>query len=184
MNARLSTPLYEETFGTACGLDAQSRSRRGFLERLERSVADARCGGHRVGIFLVGIDRPSGVLGSLEPGAAGSLVERVAERLGRCTGDDERAARLRDDEFAILMPRLRNGSQAREAASRMLGMLRFPFQASVGIAMFPTDGAQAAALIGCAAAALAHARRAGRHSYSFYLPLFAATSAASSSPDL
>jgi GGDEF domain-containing protein len=179
----LPIPRYEEAFALARGIEGRGGAVRSqFVGRLERSLAEARCGGHRVALFLVGIDRSSGVLSSLEPGASDHLFARVGERLARCAGDDTPAARLRPDQFALVLPRCR-GSQVRETASRMLGMARFPFQASIGIAMFPTDCAGPVALIGCAAAALANARREGKHSYCFYLPFFAATSAASSAPD-
>ena len=178
----LPIPRYEETFAMARGIEGRGGAVRRFVGRLERSLAEARCGGHRVALFLVGIDRSSGVLSSLEPSAADSLFARVGERLARCAGDDTPAARLRQDQFALVLPRCR-GSQVRDVASRMIGMMRSPFQASIGIAMFPTDGAAPVALIACAAAALASARREGKHSYCFYLPFFAATSAASSAPD-
>lgn len=159
-------------------------ARHRFVERLGTSLEEARREGHRVALFLVGVDRSSGCIASLEPDAAESLVRRICERLARCAGDRGEPALLRPGEFAVVVPRFRNGAQLREAAARMLATVRFSYRASIGIAIFPADGTRPGALLGCAAIALAAARREGRHSYSFYLPFLAATSAASSPPDL
>ena len=180
----LPMPRFEETFDECEVGSVQAAERRRFLERVGVTLEQARCGGYRVALFLVGIDRPGNDMGSLEPSAVVSLASRVGERLARSAGEGAESARLAHDRFALLMPRMRSGAQVREAAARMLGTMRYPFRASIGIALFPTDAVRPAALIACAAAALANARRAGRHSYSFYLPFLAATSAASSSPDL
>ena len=160
---------------------ALARSR--FLARIDTCISEAGAAGHRLALFLVGLDRPGQRLGSLEPEAEAALRARAEARLAGCAAQDGAAARLRDDIFGLLLPRMRSGLQAREAATRILCTLGFPYRARIGIAVFPGDGRNAAALIGCAATALARARREARPTYCFYLRAFA-TSTASSSPVL
>src|SRR5436190_1823100 len=78
------------------------------------------------------------------------------------------AARLREDVFGVVLPRLRHGLQAREAAGRIIGALGFPLRARIGIALYPLDARTSTALLRCAAEALAHARRHDRPTYRFY----------------
>src|SRR5687767_7159398 len=160
------------------------RTECGFLEMVDAYIAGGEARGQRVAQLLVGIDVPQTLRGWIEPDAQPALAERAAGRLARCVEEDEKGgavAPLRADTFGVLLPRLRSGLQAREAANRILGTLACPFRPSIGIAIYPCDGRDAPALLRCAATALARARRGERPTYRFYLRAFA-TSAASASP--
>jgi predicted signal transduction protein with EAL and GGDEF domain len=163
---------------TQPALSIQAPSR--FVERLEAGMACARTGGHRLALLLVGLEG-SRLLGSLEPEAAGDLARRARERLARCAGTCEDVENLGRDEYGLLLPRVRSGTHIRDVARRVLGQLRFPLRASIGIAVCPSDAVAADALIGCAASALVRARCEGR-SYCFYLAAFEAREALTESP--
>lgn len=164
------------------GLEGElGRARREFLERVDGNLREARGCGQRLAVFLVGVDRRRGLHATLEGEAGPSLRTRASERLAGCVEEGAFAARLHEDTFGLVKPRLRNGLQARETAIRILGSLGSPYRTSIGIAVFPGDGLRASELLCCAAWALSHARRARRPTYCFYFRAFA-TSAASSSP--
>jgi GGDEF domain-containing protein len=156
----------------------------GFPGMVDAYIAGAQARGQRMALLLVGIGVADRRRGWLEPDAQPTLAERAARRLSRCVEEEEKAGAvvpLRADTFGVLLPRLRSGLQAREAANRILYTLACPFRASIGIAIYPYDGRDAPELLRCAAAALANARRGERPTYRFYLRALA-TSAASSSP--
>src|SRR5689334_6607617 len=88
--------------------------RRRFLERLGGVMEQARAGGYRMAVMLVGLDRPCGAIASLEPDAAASLAARVGQRLEWSAGEGAEGARLCEDQFALLLPRMRTGAQLRE----------------------------------------------------------------------
>ena len=77
-------------------------------------------------------------------------------------------ARLGGDEFLVLLPNLRNADDAGAVAERLIAALREPVQLamnslvvtpSVGIAMFPHDGADAETLLRNADLAMYFAKR-------------------------
>ena len=165
--------------GMPCDLGAGARSR--FLDTLDSRTREAKACGQRFGVYLVGLDRAPQLERDLRPDERPLLLTRAGERLERCADGDSTVALLRADTFGLLVPHLRNGLQAREAAVRILGALGHPMRASIGISVYPWDGRCASELLCCAAWALARARRHARATYCFYLRAFA-TSAASSSP--
>jgi predicted signal transduction protein with EAL and GGDEF domain len=159
------------------------RNECGFFQSIDACIAGAQAGGQRVALLLVGIDVTQTLCGWIEPEARPALAERAARRLARCVEEEAKGgavAPLRADTFGVLLPRLRSGLQARDAANRILGTLACPFRPNIGIAIYPCDGPDAPALLRCAAAALARARHGHRPTYRFYLRGFA-TSAASPS---
>jgi predicted signal transduction protein with EAL and GGDEF domain len=176
MKAKLAT-----TMTTPRPLEQVARARRQFLEALDASLVEARMRGRRPGVYLVSADRVPMLERELGPEERTALLARVPGRLARCAGEQAMVALLRADTFGLLVPHLRNGLEARETASRILGHIGHPLRPAVGIAVFPCDGRSPNELLCRAAWALAQARRAARPTYSFYLRAFA-TSAASSSP--
>lgn len=144
-----------------------------FLERVEASVRESQANGRRFAVLLAGFDRPRGLGAWLEPDADASLRQRAGERLARLVESGGASGWLQADTFGLLLPRMRSGLHARETAYRILGAFG-PLRASVGIAIYPGDGRDACAVIGCAAAALARARCEGRPTYCFYLSGLAA----------
>lgn len=175
MRTNLATTI--TTHATEHGTSA----RRVFLEALEACLAEARLRGRRPGVYLVATSRTRVLERELGPEERSALLARVQGRLARCAGEEATVAPLRAETFGLLVPHLRNGLEARETASRILGTLGHPLRVCVGIAVFPGDGRAPSELLCRAAWALAQARRAARPTYRFYLRAFA-TSVASSAP--
>ncbi|HJV11844.1 MAG TPA: bifunctional diguanylate cyclase/phosphodiesterase, partial [Burkholderiales bacterium] len=91
------------------------------------------------------------------------------------TGDT--VARISGDEFAIVVADLLRPEDAALVAQKVIDNLAEPVQiqdsevfvtASVGIAAFPADGADAETLIGAADAAMYRAKQSGRNAYQFF----------------
>jgi predicted signal transduction protein with EAL and GGDEF domain len=87
-------------------------------------------------------------------------------------------ARLGGDEFTILLPDIEDAFQAATVAERVIVATAPPFWyrdqelhigASIGIALYPSDGVQAETLIKNADMAMYHAKAKGKNTYQYYL---------------
>jgi predicted signal transduction protein with EAL and GGDEF domain len=164
--------------------DGFMRATREFLAKVDACIAGSEGAAQRAAILLVATGIPEPRQRWMGPDSQPPLLERALRRLSQCVQDEEGEGTvlpLRADTFGVVLPKLRNGLQAREAAHRILGALACPFRTSIGIALYPADGCDAPTLLRRAAAALADARRGAGPTYCFYLRDLA-TSAASSSP--
>src|SRR5262249_10980299 len=91
---------------------------------------------------------------------AGDLVlKEVSHRILSCLRVTDTAARVGGDEFVVVMPGLRDRSEAERLAEIIMDSIRqpIPFRsqalvagASVGISVFPEDGAQLETLMAIA----------------------------------
>jgi diguanylate cyclase (GGDEF)-like protein/PAS domain S-box-containing protein len=98
-----------------------------------------------------------------------TIVRDVAARLGDALGDVERVARLKGDEFGMLLPDA-DAAFARQVAERIQRTLERPFMvqkvpveisASIGIAVCPRHGTETETLLHNADAALVAAQKLG-----------------------
>jgi diguanylate cyclase (GGDEF)-like protein len=86
-------------------------------------------------------------------------------------------SRLGGDEFVILLPEIKDRAAAESIAAKILEHLERPFQvgsrnivvtASIGIALYPSDGHTADTLVSNADAAMYAAKRRGKACYEHY----------------
>lgn len=109
--------------------------------------------------------------------ACNSMLRTVAARLRKASRSGDVVARLDSDEFVVVLPRCQP-YQAAFGVQRLLAALGMALTmddgavlqptASIGIAMFPEDGADAERLLRHARLAMRQARTEGRHGYCFY----------------
>lgn len=88
-------------------------------------------------------------------------------------------ARLGGDEFTALLPNIQDSADAARVANKLVDAIRLPFEisghqvflgVSIGVAVFPQDGADPETLMRHADLAMAHAKRAGGSSAQFFEP--------------
>jgi len=108
------------------------------------------------------------------------LLVKVGERISRQLSDGDVAGRIGGDEFTVLLPRLSLREDARAIVNRLLATLSEPLvlddyevvlTASIGVAGYPLDGNDAAALIANADAAMYAAKTEERNAFRFYTPM-------------
>ncbi len=126
-------------------------NRGAFTEALAERLAQARRDGAGLALFVIDLDRFKHLNDTLGHEAGDLLLAEVGERLRRTAGPGELVARLGGDEFAIIA---KAGDLARRA-EQLVSILAQPHDiygrsiapgASIGIAQFPQDAADAADL--------------------------------------
>jgi diguanylate cyclase (GGDEF)-like protein len=151
-------------------------NRRHFLEELERRLGLVGEECNAFALMFVDLDRFKPINDVHGHAIGDQLLQVIATRLSSCIRDDSFAARLGGDEFAVLLegPGGRDGVAA--AARRVLHELSTPIQvnglklavgASIGIALCPEDGRDAAELLQRGDAAMLRAKE-DRGAYKFF----------------
>jgi diguanylate cyclase (GGDEF)-like protein len=143
-----------------------NRSR--FDEQTTIALREAeRAGGH-VAVLLMDLDRFKDVNDVLGHACGDVVLQEMARRLQQTAGDSA-VARLGGDEFAVLLASVSGPTAALEVATRLLEVFREPFtldslpvelEASIGIAVSPEHGTNAASLLQRADIAMYVAKRA------------------------
>jgi diguanylate cyclase (GGDEF)-like protein len=105
------------------------------------------------------------------------LLKAVAQRLSGGMRESDLVFRMGGDEFTVILPNLERADDAVIVARRILDSFRVTLQlpghelavsASIGIALFPSDGATSDQLVKNADAAMYAAKESGRGRYEFY----------------
>lgn len=142
-----------------------------FQERLASVLAAATRGRHSCGVAFVDLDQFKSINDNFGHDGADRLLVDVASRLRGALRDGDSVARQGGDEFMLLLPRLSNSEDATARVARVMDQLRQPFYvdgrevrvtASIGMALFPADGTDAATLVRNADTAMYQAKAAGR----------------------
>jgi len=146
--------------------------------RLGRGLAEAARTGRSIAMLILALDNFREAVGTLGHHNGDLIVRDLAARLGDVLGDPDRVARLRGDEFGVLLPDA-NGPLALQVGERMLSALERPFMvqglpieigASVGVVVSPDHGTEAELLLRRADAAVQAARRLGGAVCVLYAP--------------
>lgn len=163
-------------------------NRERFRKETERVARKALEDGSSGAVLFLDLDRFKRVNDSLGIGEGDRLLEMVGRRLSEVTrgcdmamGMEEASmvARLGGDEFTVLLPSIQDSADAARVANKLVDAIRLPFEisghqvflgVSVGVAVFPQDGADPETLMRHADLAMAHAKRAGGSAAQFFEP--------------
>jgi len=148
-----------------------------LLDRLERSLALSPREGEGLGVMFVDLDRFKHINDTLGHEIGDALLQEVARRLTLCLRETDTVARSGGDEFVILLEHVKKLKTFVRVAEKITACLSAPMVlgghhlhigASIGIAAFPGDGADAVELMKHADAAMYAAKSAGRGTYRFF----------------
>ena len=148
-----------------------------FQDRLAHAIDRARRYDHLIAVLLIDLDGFKTVNDSLGHPVGDRLLQEIATRLKTCIRIEDTVARLGGDEFAMVLADMVDGSDSIEVVRKILAAINTPIDldgltaqvsASIGIAIFPTDGDNATDLVRNADAAMYGAKEAGRRGYCFY----------------
>jgi diguanylate cyclase (GGDEF)-like protein len=154
----------------------QLPNRRSFERALGRELERARRAGSKLGVALLDVDEFKQVNDRYGHPAGDRVLGQIARRLRQSFRDTDLVCRWGGEEFAVLLPELAQGTpeevlaileRARHAVGgRPItlgpGLASPMVSVSGGLALYPTDGRDAAELLRRADASLYAAKRAGR----------------------
>ncbi|QDH22343.1 EAL domain-containing protein [Saccharibacillus brassicae] len=151
-------------------------NRRFFQEKLSETIRQVEADGLKLALLYLDLDRFKMVNDSLGHGSGDELLVEIARRLAASLGPDKFVARHGGDEFVVL---LIDGQvpESELIAQRLLDIFIRPFEVggyelfvtpSIGISIYPEHGADAAALLQNADAAMYAAKEAGKDTYAVY----------------
>lgn len=148
-----------------------------FSELLNNILAGATRANEMVALFYIDIDRFKEVNDTFGHDIGDRLLVTVADRLLEIVRANDVVARRSGDEFTMACAHLRSRADAVALAEKILHLGDRPFIAdgqsvqisiSLGIAIFPEDGADMETLLRRADAALYHIKNSGRNNYAFW----------------
>jgi diguanylate cyclase (GGDEF)-like protein len=148
-----------------------------FKDRLLHEIARASRTSEQLALLYIDLDNFKRVNDTLGHGAGDELLQVAARRLDGCTKRSDTVARLGGDEFVVILGALPDPNEAGKAAERILAELAMPvsirereFQtrASIGIAIYPGDGASPEELLKNADTAMYRAKDDGRGRATFF----------------
>lgn len=153
-----------------------------FIDRLNQELQRSLRNNSHVVLLFLDLDRFKAVNDSMGHAAGDQLLGKVAEKLANCVRGHDSVARMGGDEFTIILGDLHERSQAVAAAvsvaRKVMDVLGHPttlhgrevfLAASIGIAIYPQDGEDAATLLKHADVAMYHAKKAGKNNFQFYV---------------
>ena len=127
-----------------------------LMDRLTQTMAQAARQHKQVGLLLLDLDRFKSVNDRLGHAAGDRLLQQVGERLSACTRSCDTVCRYGGDEFVIMLPEIDGWESADVVARKIHTRLCAPFvfdgraivlTASIGIALYRTDGRNGSELI-------------------------------------
>ena len=148
-----------------------------FIDRLEQAIASARRSGDRLAVLFLDLDKFKDINDTLGHQVGDKVLQTVAKRLNACCRDEDTVARLGGDEFMVLLPRQSDVRNVAAVARRINEALIKPMDldgqvvyagASVGISLYPEDGADAATVMKNSDMAMYRSKAGGRNSYTLF----------------
>ena len=132
-------------------------NRRNFQNKLAETIAEAERQGGEVGLIYIDLDKFKAVNDKLGHERGDALLQEVAERLRASLPADQVAARLGGDEFAVIVSAPAGlGAVVTDLAAALGESLKINVAmpegaivvgASLGFALFPQDGSNAADIL-------------------------------------
>ncbi|MBV7535149.1 EAL domain-containing protein [Duganella sp. sic0402] len=148
-----------------------------LLERVAQEMKRSRREEAPLALLCIGLDGVREVSDTLGRQQGDALLVEAARRIGLCVRTSDAVARLDGDAFCVILCGLEQVSSIDRIVQNLLAMLNRPFtlgtaqaamSASIGIALYPDDAADADALLGNAGQAMHAARQGGGNRYSYF----------------
>jgi diguanylate cyclase (GGDEF)-like protein/PAS domain S-box-containing protein len=147
-------------------------------DRIENAI-NLAAGRGAVWVVALDLDHFKFVNDTLGHDAGDELLKAAAQRISAAVERSDTVARTGGDEFVLVLPGRDNESEAAATVRAVLQALAHPLAlngqdlvltGSAGLAVFPTDGSDAATLIQHAEVAMYRSKELGRNMVQFYMP--------------
>ena len=146
-------------------------------DRMEQAIGQARRYGRRAALLFLDLDNFKNINDSLGHDAGDELLKEVAERLQGAVREMDTVSRQGGDEFLIVLTDVADLDAISAAANHVLNTMTQPFSlkgmqivtsVSIGVALYPEDGDDFAALLKHADLAMYQAKAEGRNAFRFF----------------
>ncbi|HKA73752.1 MAG TPA: EAL domain-containing protein [Xanthobacteraceae bacterium] len=146
-------------------------NRAAFTEQLAAALAQGEKSKQPFGVLCIDLDRFKEINDVFGHAVGDAMLQEVAQRLRTAAGDDAFVARFGGDEFSVVTAGGPQPATAAALGERLLAAMvhdvdaaghRLRVGLSIGMAVYPTDGTDAATLLANADAALYRAKEDGR----------------------
>ncbi len=145
-------------------------------DHIKYTLSLAKRSNETLAVMFLDLDHFKDINDTLGHNIGDKLLIESATRMQSGLREEDTVARLGGDEFIILLPNLQiNGAD--KVAQKLLEVMKQPFQiehhelsltASIGIALYPTDGSDFETLYKNADIAMYRAKQEGRNGYCFF----------------
>ena len=152
--------------------------KRGLMfDRLETAIALAQRHTAHLAVLFLDMDNFKSINDTRGHAAGDQALQRTARALESVVRDSDTVSRYGGDEFVVLLAELAHPSDAALIAGKMLSVLAtadsasahgLSLSTSIGIAIYPEDGQDAATLIDRADAAMYRSKQRGPGGFAFY----------------
>ena len=148
-----------------------------FSDRLKQAIVMAERDKRDTALLFLDLDNFKNVNDSIGHTYGDRLLKITADRIQGCLRGSDTVARIGGDEFVVILPLVTGAEDVSKVAAKILDCLnktvRFEeheiySSASIGISVFPDDGATADELLKNADIALYQAKERGRNNFQFF----------------
>ena len=146
-------------------------------DRLRQAILTAASYGTRLAVAFIDLDRFKFINDSLGHHVGDELLKTMASRFHACVHERDTVARVGGDEFVLLLNSAGGVEEVRVVLERLLATVTRPWMTehgeyqvtcSIGVALYPDDGADAQTLLKHADAAMYRAKDSGRSNFQFF----------------
>jgi diguanylate cyclase (GGDEF)-like protein/PAS domain S-box-containing protein len=146
-------------------------------DRLTQAIASAQRHRKSLAVLFLDVDHFKQINDSLGHGIADQVLQSIAQRLVACVRHSDTVSRHGGDEFVVLLSEVTRAEDAALTANKILAAVTRPHRigdqdvnvtVSVGIGVYPDDGADAETLLKNADIALFQAKAQGRSNHQFF----------------
>jgi diguanylate cyclase (GGDEF)-like protein/PAS domain S-box-containing protein len=151
---------------------------RGLLDdRLEQGIALAQRYSRKLAVLFIDLDHFKHINDSLGRLIGDQLLRAVALRITPCVRSSDTVSRQGGDEFIVLLSEISQAEDAALIADKIRLAVLEPYTiashllhltVSIGVSVYPEDGADPESLIRCADTAMYHAKESGRNRSQFF----------------
>lgn len=148
-----------------------------LVDRLNHAIALAQRHHGKIAVLFLDLDGFKHVNDTFGHMLGDQLLQSVARRLTACVRNSDTVSRQGGDEFVIMLADDVHEQDVILIAEKILAALAAPYNienlelqvsASIGIALYPTDGQCSETLIKHADTAMYHAKSSGRNCFQFF----------------
>lgn len=146
-------------------------------DRIAQAISIAKRNDTKLAVMFLDLDNFKHINDSLGHATGDQLLKSVTNRLLDCVRDSDTVSRQGGDEFVILLAESKEENNASLTAEKIIEAMTKPhllakrqlhITTSIGVSVYPNDGADAGTLIKNADTAMYHAKDNGRNNYQFF----------------